>query len=82
MTNKIPPYLEKYLDEKFENLIKSIVELKSHVNDEIQLIRVAIEKLEKKTTQLTFAIIISFVLLLFHDVMKVSIFEVILKLFS
>ena len=83
MTNqKLPPYFEKYFEQKFGEININFGELKSHVNDEIQLIRVAIEKLEKKTSQNFWALVVLFVLLLIHDIMKVSLLDIFLKLFS
>jgi len=82
MTNqKLPPYFEKYFEQKFGEININFGELKSHVNDEIQLIRVAIEKLEKKTSQNFWALVVLFVLLLIHDIMKLSLFDIFLKLF-
>ena len=91
--NKLPAYFEKFMTEKFDvvnakieenkkEITNDISDLKLHVNDEIKLIRVAIEKLEKKTTTLTWGLAVVFLILLVHDTIKISIFDVILRLFG
>lgn len=82
MTQKLPPYFEKYFEQKFGEINQNFVDLKSHVNDEIQMIRIAIQALEKKTGQLFFISLILFFLLLIHDILKVSIFDLIFRLFA
>ena len=92
MTNKLPAYFENYLEEKFSTLSEKLDEqsrdlggrmdkLKSHVNDEIQIIRVTIQELKKMVNRLYFIVSILFVLLLIHDLTNASIFDVILKIF-
>ena len=92
MTNKLPAYFENYLEEKFSTLSEKLDEqsrdlggrmdnLKSHVNDEIQIIRVTIQELKKMVNRLYFIVSILFVLLLIHDLTDASIFDVILKIF-
>jgi len=92
MTNKLPAYFENYLEEKFSTLSEKLDEqsrdlggrmdkLKSHVNDEIQIIRQTIQKLEKMINRLYWISALLFVLLLIHDLTDASIFDVILKIF-
>ena len=92
MTNKLPAYFENYLEEKFSTLSEKLDEqsrdlggrmdkLKSHVNDEIQIIRQTIQKLEKMINRLYWISALLFVLLLIHDLTNASIFDVILKIF-
>lgn len=89
---KLPAYFENYLEEKFSTLNDKLDEqsqdlgkrmdgLKSHVNDEIQIIRVTIQKLEKMLNRLYWITALLFVLLLIHDVTRVNLLEVILKVF-
>ena len=92
MTNKLPAYFENYLEEKFSTLSEKLDEqsrdlggrmdkLKSHVNDEIQIIRQTIQKLEKMINRLYWISALLFVLLLIHDLTNASIFDVMLKIF-
>lgn len=92
MTNKLPVYFENYLEEKFSTLSEKLDEqsrdlggrmdkLKSHVNDEIQIIRQTIQKLEKMINRLYWISAILFVLLLIHDLTRVSILDMFLQIF-
>jgi hypothetical protein len=92
MTNKLPAYFENYLEEKFSTLSEKLDEqsrdlggrmdkLKSHVNDEIQIIRQTIQKLEKMINRLYWISALLFVLLLIHDLTNASILDVMLKIF-
>lgn len=92
MTNKLPAYFENYLEEKFSTLSEKLDEqsrdlggrmdkLKSHVNDEIQIIRQTIQKLEKMINRLYWISAILFVLLLIHDLTRVSILDMFLQIF-
>ena len=92
MTNKLPAYFENYLEEKFSTLSEKLDEqskdlggrmdtLKSHVNDEIEIIRRTIQKLEKMVNRLYWITALLFVLLLIHDLTDASIFDIILKIF-
>lgn len=92
MTNKLPAYFENYLEEKFESIGEKLDKqscdlggrmdsLKNHVNDEIEIIRHSMQKLEKMVNRLYWITALLFILLLIHDLVDTSIFEIILKIF-
>lgn len=60
---KLPVYFEKFLNDKFEDVSDSISELKTHVNDEIKLLR---EEMKVFRRQMIAIWILLFILLILH----------------
>lgn len=80
--NKLPAYFEKYFEQKFEEIFNNFADLKGHVNDEIQLIRETIQRLEKNQFRIAVAICFLAFLLISHDFIQGSVFGWIIKAFG
>ena len=81
MPNKLPAYFEKYFDQKFEEINDRFSELKLHVNDEIEIMRITLQKVEKQLDRNGWLIAFMFVILLVHDVSDINLFEIVKSLF-
>lgn len=79
MNNKLPAYFEKYFEQKFGEVAKDFADLKSHVNDEMQLLRQAIQELKTNQFRLVmFTGVVAF-LFVFHDFLQGSVLSWLLK---
>jgi len=92
MEQKLPTYFEKYMnekftflgdrfDEKFEDLTSSMGSLKKHVNDEIEIIRKSLTKLETSVTRIYVIIAILFIVLIIGNYTDVDLFDLFIKIF-
>jgi len=66
-SNKLPPYFERYFEQKFGEVNSRIEELKLHVNDELQDLKQMVKANQNNIIKLWIAVII---LIAYHILME------------